>query len=309
MVSPEFEIPFGETYPGDQRRPIGELFEQYFRLAGLNWKVERIYSPAAEHEKTSLPIISLRTPQEGPALWIIAGIHGEEPAGPNAIAENLEVFAKMQSQKIPMVLLPLCNPEGYQKNWRYCSRPHWLPDDANFNVDDFEHILPDLHQPHLPRVNRPRCPQAAALSQALFRFSRQHPPVLAIDLHEDNDIASGSSYVFYYGEPGITNPIIKKIAAILEKNNFGLIRNGSTFYSAKITEGIVFNSLDSSISEFLSAKEVIMDGQKTAGPGGKNILAIETSIKGTALAKRVAAHGEILQSLPEFWIMSQKDAH
>jgi hypothetical protein len=306
-MRPEFEIPFLKSYAKDCRRPIEELFEQYLQLVNYNWLTERIYL-SAELESHSPPIIALRTPQTGPALWVIAGIHGEEPAGPNAIAENLSVFIKMQNQKIPMVLLPLCNPEGYFKNWRYYHRSHWLPDKANVNVDDCEHLLPDLNKPHLPRLNYPSCPQAAALSQALVQFSWQYPPALVIDLHEDIDITKGSSYVFYNGEFKKANRFIRKIATILERNNFSLIKEGQTFFSEKIMGGVVFNSLDGSISEFLSAREIIVNGQKIAGPAGKSVLAVETSINGVVLSKRVAVHGEILQSLPEFWIMAQKDA-
>jgi hypothetical protein len=39
-------------------------------------------------KKIALPIIALRTPKKGKALWVISGIHGEEPAGPNAISDR-----------------------------------------------------------------------------------------------------------------------------------------------------------------------------------------------------------------------------
>ena len=65
-----------------------------------------------------LPIIALRSPKKGPAIWVLAGIHGEEPAGPNAVAAAIADIAMLGEHR-PVVLLPLLNPHGYARNWRY----------------------------------------------------------------------------------------------------------------------------------------------------------------------------------------------
>ncbi len=66
----------------------------------------------------ALPVIALRTPQGGEACWILSGIHGEEPAGPNAIAASIDAIAAL-GERQAVVLLPLNNPHGYVNNWRY----------------------------------------------------------------------------------------------------------------------------------------------------------------------------------------------
>ena len=65
-----------------------------------------------------LPVIALRSPTHGPAIWILAGIHGEEPAGPIAVADAIDDIAKLGAMR-PVVLMPLLNPHGYARNWRY----------------------------------------------------------------------------------------------------------------------------------------------------------------------------------------------
>ena len=48
-----------------------------------------------ENKRKFLPILAFRTRLKGDALWIISGIHGEEPAGVNAIAKNVRYLNKL----------------------------------------------------------------------------------------------------------------------------------------------------------------------------------------------------------------------
>jgi hypothetical protein len=77
-----------------------------------------------------LPIIALRSPRSGDAMWILSGIHSEEPAGPNAIAEAIDDIAAL-GERLPVVLVPLCNPHGYARNWRYLNTPIWSEEIVN----------------------------------------------------------------------------------------------------------------------------------------------------------------------------------
>jgi len=111
-------IPNIKTY-NDGRKPIGELYSSFLELQKSGWILDTIVYSKGEwmNKEVSLPIIALRTPKAGKSFYVLSGVHGEEPAGPNAISEQktIEYLARL-GKKIPIVLLPLCNPLGYLRN-------------------------------------------------------------------------------------------------------------------------------------------------------------------------------------------------
>src|SRR5918993_2513208 len=103
-------------YVADGRAPLIELTRRFAELDTKHgWSVETLYTyPGAP----DLQIKAWRTPAAGPALWVLSGIHGEEPAGPNAIARELDAVVAFARSGVPVVILPLCNPKAYRHNWR-----------------------------------------------------------------------------------------------------------------------------------------------------------------------------------------------
>ncbi|MFQ5983382.1 MAG: succinylglutamate desuccinylase/aspartoacylase family protein, partial [Woeseiaceae bacterium] len=111
-------LPDGIVTHEDGRLRIKELFESYLELRARGWELDVIADSEPAGAEYALPIIALRTPHDGAAVWILAGIHGEEPAGPNAIAAAIDDLAALGETRA-VVLLPLLNPHGYARNWRY----------------------------------------------------------------------------------------------------------------------------------------------------------------------------------------------
>jgi len=104
------------TYNKDGRKSFYELLSQFFKLKEAGWIAEKVYdSKSLDEFGINLPSFCFKTKKKGKALWILSGIHGEEPAGPNAIAENIAFLIEL-GKKIPIVLFPLCNPVGYVLN-------------------------------------------------------------------------------------------------------------------------------------------------------------------------------------------------
>ena len=102
----------------DGRAPIQQIYDSYERLLENGWQLDIIAASMPEGTRYALPIIALRSPTPGPAAWFLTGIHGEEPAGPNAMAASVDALAEL-GERYPVVVLPLCNPHGYARNWRY----------------------------------------------------------------------------------------------------------------------------------------------------------------------------------------------
>ena len=186
----------------DGRMPIQRLYASYLPLVEQGWQVDVVVQSKPAGTAAALPIVALRSPRPGPAVWILAGIHGEEPAGPNALAAAVGDLAAL-GEKLPVVLLPLCNPQGYARNWRYLDMPTFSDTQDGQSVGDSSHLLPDSAEPSRPRAAAASSPEADALTRYVVETSSSFPPRISIDLHEDDLVSAG--YVYSQGELGIAD--------------------------------------------------------------------------------------------------------
>jgi hypothetical protein len=278
----------------DGRAPIGDLFRSYHRLRERGWQFDTVASsrpPAVDH---ALPIIALRSPRAGPALWLLAGIHGEEPAGPNAIAAAIDDIAALGAE-FPVVLIPLCNPHGYARNWRYLNAPVYSETIVGLSVGDSAHLLPDPANPGRARSKAASNQEADALTRYILKHMPAYPARYSIDLHEDNLIDEG--YVYSQGVLGGDDPLAIEAVRVLRANGIPLKMSGRTRFNEVIKGGIVGRVIDSSIDELMSAGEIIANGRVKSGPGAKTVLVFETPAAAMTLARRKAAHLALIQRI------------
>jgi hypothetical protein len=308
--------------PADGRLPVETLYQSYARLThdtpGLQQSTlysQRLALPGQIERE--LPIVSLRTSQQGPALWVLAGIHGEEPAGPNAIARNLDVFRDLARQGVPWVLWPLCNPKGYALDWRYpdLRRQGDVPRSLapggrgpGQSVGDCTHLLPDAQAPSRPRNPLgPACPEAEALSRHALALARDYPLLLSLDLHEDEDESSGAgaAYVYAQGTLGSEDPVAQEIVGLLRAHGFLIPQEGHTRFGEPIHAGVVPPTLDGSLDELLAAHTILQDGQVRPGPAARSMIVVETPTTNILLERRIVAHAAILHALAHFWTLAK----
>ncbi|MBI5064797.1 hypothetical protein HZA97_01045 [Candidatus Woesearchaeota archaeon] len=282
-------------YP-DNRYSINELYQSFDKLKQKGWIKEIIYNFKFKQDgKTiSLPIISLRTHKKGKSIWIISGIHGEEPAGPNAIADGIKAIAKL-GEKYSVVLLPLCNPAGYLRNWRYLNMQKYSSTQEGHSIGDSEHFL---LKGKTTRRKQPSSKEAFTFTSYVLKLSKEYPPLATFDLHEDNKLTKG--YIYSQGKHGAKDKIAKKIVKILEENKIPLQKEGKTRFGEKIKNGIVGPVKDGSIDELFSAKKIIVNNKIMSGPSAKTVIVFETPAKGMSLQRRKKAHLELLKILPNF---------
>ena len=173
----------------DGRSTVEQLSSRFQSLSvDHGWQSDTIYTYPAEHD---LAIRAWRTAQRGEALWILAGIHGEEPAGPNAIARSLASIIELAASGVPVVVIPLCNPKAYRNNWRYPNTPERDWRKGGYSVGDAEYLLPDVETGARPRAAAPVGPETRALTEFALRLAESYPPLLVLDLHEDELSAEG----------------------------------------------------------------------------------------------------------------------
>lgn len=293
-VGPGIVVPAGVATYADGRAPIETLWKASLALVERGWQAEVIADSAPPGSLTPLPIIALRSPQAGPAVWILAGIHGEEPAGPNAIAGVIEEIAALGARR-PVVLLPLLNPQGYARNWRYLNVPVYSEKIDGQSVGDSSNLLPAAADASSARARAPSSPEAAAVTAYVLRRQADYPVVVSIDLHEDNLIDQG--YVYSQGAEGVEDPLAAAAVAVLVENGVPLKRDGTTRFDEPILDGIVGPVADSSIDELLSARRTIVNGASRPGPAARTVLVFETPAAALPLERRVAAHAALLRRL------------
>ncbi|MEE4145419.1 MAG: hypothetical protein V2I26_11510 [Halieaceae bacterium] len=294
VVAVELELPDGVlTYP-DGRKPVEELYRAYTSLVAKGWHLDIITRSQPPGRSFALPIIALRSPQGGDACWILSGIHGEEPAGPNAIAESIDAIAAL-GERQAVVLLPLNNPQGYVNNWRYLNMQGYSDTIEGQSVGDSSHLLADPERPGLARAGAASSVEADAITRYVLERSEQYPPAVSIDLHEDNLISEG--YVYSQGKLGSADPLALAAVRTLQENGIPLKMSGETRFGEVIDNAIVGPVIDGSIDELMSAGSIVVDGRVQAGPAAGTVLVFETPAGETGLQQRVRAHAALLRSI------------
>lgn len=281
------------TYP-DGRRPVEELYEAFTSLIAKGWQMDIIIQSQPSGRSYALPVIALRSPKNGEACWILSGIHGEEPAGPNAIAASIDAIAEL-GERHPVVLLPLNNPHGYVNNWRYLNMQGYSENVEGKSVGDSSHFLPDPERPDRARSGPASSPEADAITRYILAQSGQYPPAISIDLHEDNLISEG--YVYSQGTLGSADPMALAAVRTLQDNGIPLKMSGETRFGEVINNGIIGPVIDGSIDELMSASSIIVDGGAQAGPEAGTVLVFETPAGQVGLQPRIEAHAALLRSI------------
>lgn len=290
---------------GDGRAPLESLLELYKTLGREpGWRVTKVYAyPDGPREE----ILAFRAGEPGPALWILSGIHGEEPAGPNAIARELDSVKALARAGVPVVLIPLANPRGYRNRWRYpnTSERDWRK--GGYSVGDAEWLLPDLASGEKPRADKPAGPETAALTSYALSLAKDHPPLLVLDLHED-ELSHEGGYIYSQGEDADENPVGAEIIRLLQEAGIPIRLEGKTRFGEPLKNGVVSRDeagqpiRDGSIDELLSSKTVFLGGKKLPGPGARAVIVVETpAYAGSDLPKRVSAHAAVLRNLDALW--------
>lgn len=288
------KLPAGLGTVADGREPIDQLYAVYGTLLERGWQLDVIARSQPAGIRHAIPIIALRTAHDGPAIWIIAGIHGEEPAGPNAIANVIDDIGEA-GQFRPIVLIPLANPHGYVRNWRYLNSRAWSPDIEAQSVGDSSHMLADPERSDEARAAVASSQEAAALTRYVFDALPDYPPLISIDLHEDDRITAG--YVYSQGINGVSEPLAAEAVQALRDNGIAVELNGHTRFGETIQKGIIGPVTDSSIDELMSANEVIVDAVVHAGPAAPVVLVFETPAGALSLARRIEAHEALLRRM------------
>ena len=290
----------------DGRASVEALHAKYAALEAHGWLRETIHTYADGDE-----IRAWRTPATGRALWILAGIHGEEPAGPNAIADEVASLAAFAGRGVAVVAVPLCSPRAYRNHWRYPNTPERDWRKAGYSVGDAEYLLEDLANPARPRAPAAPGPDTLALTQFVLRTAAAYPPALVLDLHEDELSAEGG-YIYSQGVSADDNPVGAEVIRLLQGAGIPLRLLGKTRFGEPIVRGAISRDAegrpirDGSIDELFAAREIFRNGERAAGPGARTVIVVETpAFAGSQLALRLGAHAAVLREIAALWRINE----
>jgi hypothetical protein len=296
-------------YIKDGRSALPQLMANFGALARTHgWLPDTVYAYPGSND---LAIKSWRTPGRGAALWLLSGIHGEEPAGPNAISRNLPSLVALADSGVPVVILPLCNPKAYRNNWRYPNTPERDWHKGGYSVGDAEHLLPDLTNGSGPRAAAAPGPETKALTHYVLQLAKDYPPLLVLDLHED-ELSTEGGYIYSQGSDPDHNPVGAEIVRLLLANGIPLRKSGKTRFGEPIVDGVISRDdqgqpiRDGSIDELFAATEIFVDGRKTRGPAARTVIVVETpAFAGSRFEQRVAAQGAVVRNVQGLWRLAQ----
>lgn len=288
-----------ETYQADGRKKIEELYGSYLDLIKTKkWQVEKVADSKIIWcgKEISFPILAFKTKIKGPAIYILSGIHGEEPTGSNAIAESIDTLSEL-GQKKPVVLIPLCNPLGYFRNWRYLNKEKYTdsPELGGTSVGDSEHFLLNPKDKTKARREKPANNECFALSAYILQISRDYLPSISLDFHGDILIPKG--YIYSQGKDGEKDKLASQILKVLENNELPIQWEGKTRFGEDIINGMVGPQEDGSIDELISAKKILVNGTIVSGPGAEKVFVLETPDADIPLEKRVKAYKAVISFL------------
>lgn len=297
--------PAAAGFTADGRSTMEQLSARFRTLSSDHgWAEDTVYAYPGEDD---LAIRAWRTARGGEALWILAGIHGEEPAGPNAIARSLASIVELAASGVPVVVIPLGNPKAYRNNWRYPNTPERDWRKGGYSVGDAEHLLPDLEKGTRPRAAAPPGPEPRALTSYALRLSRTYPPRLVLDLHEDELSAEGG-YIYSQGRLASDDPIGAEVVRLLVSSGIPIRQSGRTRFGEPIVGGVISRNddgspiRDGSIDELLAAAVVFANGSRAAGPAARTVIVVETpAFAGSRLDLRVDAQSAVIRRLRELW--------
>lgn len=315
MISKELSVAsLVEPYTKDGRRTVEEL-DGIFSILPKNfgWKKIRLYTQMSPRI-ISRDVFFYLSPNRGPAIWLLGGIHGEEPAPPNAYAKSIFEIAEL-GKNIPIVLCPVINALSYSIGTRF-------PPGYTKSISDPEHFMPSLINPFVPRKIFPSSPEASALTAKIIEILPFYPPLLVYDGHEDRvdedeplvmeeDHLNPHCYIYSQGCLGPNDPIAIEVVNIFRSHGFPLIQNGRTRFPHEIVKnGIVYRDdgrmiRDGSIEEFFALDGYFDKNRNWISKiPARHIITGETTINGYLLSKRITAHCDVIKSFPKFWEMA-----
>jgi len=207
----------------------GMLFSEYRRRlarAAGRWKQHYALTvgPARNKPKASalLRLSNVRGTRGG--LMLMAGFHGEEPAGPLILLHHLHhILGTALDLKVPLCIYPVVNPHGFDHHVRTTL-------DGAYTNAGFIH------------GEDPTGPETALLAADMARFK----PRVFLDLHEDD--RETRTYLYAFGDVALAGELVETLGSFVPHVDGELSHDGAL----RASGGQIRDHHDGSAEDFMS---------------------------------------------------------
>lgn len=291
-----------QNLPHRKDRDIHKLYTDFDQFINAGWQSDILFWQdifIKDDWPVKVPVFYFATPQTGPAVWDVSGVHGhQEPGGPEAIAKNAKgTITDAKNQ--PTVVIGLLNA-NYIKDNRY-------PDGQRVSLCDFDHLLLDTSvKTPRPRRQEPSNQYSFLLGEALLRLFEIYPPQILVDLHEDfpwphEKRHYGKPHIYSDGPLGPDDPAAIETVRIFHRNGTRLRMHSKRGYFEKTTHGIA-TMHNGNLENLAGALFLWHDGRIIPGPACPTCLATETPTvlrgKRVDINKRIDTQIAVLAAIP-----------
>lgn len=179
----------------------------------------------ARHRPRPVPLVRVSTRgRRAGGVMLMAGFHGEEPAGPVSLLHHLHhLLGRALDLSVPLCIYPVVNPHGFDRNVRTTV-------DGAFTNAGFIHDVD------------PTGPEVALLRADMARFR----PAVFLDLHEDD--RENRSYLYAFGDEELAAGLTRTLHAFIPGVE-GALGHDATLVAR---DGQIRDHHDGSAEDFMS---------------------------------------------------------
>lgn len=185
-------------------------------LAQLRYALPRAarmvrYGEVVEGGET-FPLVSVIVPDR-PSVWVTAGFHGEEPAGPLTFLEHGRAIVEHAlAAGVGLHIFPCVNPSGFQDGTRY-NRSDESPNNAFLEYEvssgEWKDSLPPGATCSRWQIGLAAMPkETRALYRALCAAWADGAPAALLDLHQDDELEGKYFYAYIFGDSRPYLPLV-----------------------------------------------------------------------------------------------------
>jgi len=95
--------------------------------------------------------------------------------------------------------------------------------------------------------------------------------------------------------------LAKAIIAEMDRLGYPVQLTGQTSFDEIIVGGVISGVQDGSVDELIAAREILVDGARRPGPGGKSVVVVETSTMKAPISERLRVHDAVLKMLEKLY--------
>jgi predicted deacylase len=207
-------------------------YRRAFEKAARRWKAHygiTVLGRARNVPRAS-PLLRLSNQRPGRGgLMLMAGFHGEEPAGPLTLLHNLHhILGNALDLGVPLSIYPVVNPFGFDHRVRTTV-------DGAYTNAGFIH------------GEDPTGPETALLVADMKRFK----PRVFLDLHEDD--RETRTYLYAFGNQVLAASMVETLSTFIQNVDGELSHDGAL----RASRGQIRDHHDGSAEDFMSHEGVL----------------------------------------------------